>query len=173
MAKLVVLTEGFAGAVLELKAERTTVGRLEDNAFRLAEASVSGHHCEVWSDGGQVHVKDLGSTNGTFVNNQQIKEAVLKPGETLRLGQIELRLENGAPPAAPAPASAAAPAARKQQAHTMPIGGVKLDELENPGKPVGTAFAKKSDKINRLMLVGFLVLGVIIIGLILYSIFRV
>ncbi|MBE7499664.1 MAG: FHA domain-containing protein [Verrucomicrobiales bacterium] len=172
MAKLVVLTEGFAGAVLELKAERTTVGRLEDNAFRLAEASISGHHCEVWLDSGQVHVKDLNSTNGTFVNNQQIKEAILKPGETLRLGQIELRLENGTPPAAAA-AAAPAPAAKKQQAHTMPIGGVKLDELENPGKPVGTAFAKKSDKLNKMMLIGFLVLGVIIIGLILYSIFRV
>ncbi|MCZ7637951.1 MAG: hypothetical protein M5U12_19075 [Verrucomicrobia bacterium] len=50
---------------------------------------------------------------------------------------------------------------------------MKLDELENPGKPVGTAFVKKSDKLNKMMLVGFLVLGVIIIGLILYSIFRV
>jgi hypothetical protein len=163
MAKLVVLTEGFAGTVHELKSERTTVGRLEDNTFQLAESSISGHHCELAVEGNEIRVKDLNSTNGTFVNNQPIKEAVLKPGQVLRLGQVEMRLEDGTPP----------PASKKQQAHTMPIGGVKLDELEKPGKPVGTSFAPKSDKTNKLMLYGFLALGVVIIGLIVYSILGV
>ena len=39
MAKLVVLTEGYVGRNFELKSERTTIGRLEDNAFQIPEAS--------------------------------------------------------------------------------------------------------------------------------------
>jgi predicted component of type VI protein secretion system len=163
MAKLVVLTEGFAGASFELKGDRTTIGRLEDNAFRLAEASVSGHHCEIAVEGAEVRVKDLNSTNGTFINNQPVKEGVLQPGQVLRLGQVELRLDDGTPP----------PAAKKQHAHTMPIGGVKVDDLEKTGKPVGTPFARKNDKTGKLMLYGFVALGVVIIGLILYSILGV
>ena len=55
----------------------------------------------------------------------------------------------------------------------MPIGGVKVDDLEKAGKPVGTPFARKNDKTGKLMLYGFVALGVVIIGLILYSILGV
>ncbi len=168
MAKLVVLTEGLAGTVHELKGDRTTIGRLEDNTFQIAESSVSGHHCEIAVEGAEIRIRDLNSTNGTFINNQPVKEAVLKPGQVFRLGQIELRLDDGA-----GTASAAAAPPAKKQAHTMPIGGVKLDELERPGKPVGTSFARKSDKTGKLMLYGFVALGVVIIGLILFSILGV
>lgn len=162
MAKLVVLTEGFAGTVHELKSERTTVGRLEDNLIQIAEPSVSSHHCELVLKGNEVEVKDLNSTNGTFIANEPISHGVLKPGQVLRLGSVELRLENGSPSAAPPPS------AKKQQ--TMPIAGVKLDDLEKAGKTVNTTFAKKSDKTNKLFLYGGLALGLIIIGLIVYSI---
>ncbi len=167
MAKLVVLTEGFAGVVHELKSERTTVGRLEDNAFQIAEPSVSSHHCEVILKGEEVVIKDLNSTNGTYINDQPITEAVLKPGQILRLGKVELRLEDGKPP----PPAAAA---RKPAQQTMPIGGVKLGELEKTGKPVvAGAFAKKSDSANKIFLYGGLALGLIIIALIVYSIMGV
>lgn len=160
MAKLVVVSEGFAGTVHELKSDRTTIGRLEDNAFQLAEASVSGHHCEIAVEGAEVRVKDLNSTNGTFINNQPVKEAVLKPGQTLRLGQIELRLDDGS----------TAPPPKKQHTHTMPIGGIKVDDLEKqPGKPVGTTFVRKSDRTGKLIYI-FVAVGVVIIGVILYSI---
>jgi len=167
MAKLVVLTEGLAGAAHELKSERTTVGRLEDNAFQIAEPSVSSHHCEVILKGNEVIIKDLNSTNGTFINEQPITEAVLKPGQILRLGKVELRLEDGSrPPPAPAAANV-----RKPAQQTMPIGGVKLGDLDKAGKPVvATAFAKKSDSANKLFLYGGLALGLIIIALIVYSI---
>src|ERR1035438_9256130 len=103
MAKLVVLSAGMNGRTHELKVDKTTIGRVEDNTFQIAEPSVSSHHCEVLLRGNEVVVKDLNSTNGTFINDEKITESVLKPGQTLRLGQIELRLENGAPapPSAP------------------------------------------------------------------------
>src|SRR5690349_24356084 len=101
MAKLVVLSEGFAGRSYELKVDKTTIGRVEDNTFPITEPSVSSHHCEILLRGSEVMVKDLNSTNGTFINGEKISESVLKPGQILRLGQIELRLETDAP----APAS--------------------------------------------------------------------
>src|SRR4051812_30735202 len=109
MAKLVLLSAGLTGQTHELKVDKTTVGRVEDNTFQIAEPSVSSHHCEILLRGTDVVVKDLNSTNGTFINNDKVSETVLKPGQILRLGQIEMRLETDASGAAPAPASASAP----------------------------------------------------------------
>ena len=100
MVKLVILTQGMAGRAHELKADRTTIGRVEDNVFQIVEPSVSSHHCEVLLRGKDVVVKDLDSTNGTFINGEKVTESVLQPGQTLRLGNVELRLDTGAPPAA-------------------------------------------------------------------------
>src|SRR5213596_3542873 len=101
MSKLVLLTEGFAGRTYELKVEKTTVGRVEDNAFPIPEPSVSSHHCEIILRGNDVVIKDLNSTNGTFINGEKVTEAVLKPGQLLRLGQLELRLEPSGAAAGP------------------------------------------------------------------------
>src|ERR1700743_1634328 len=105
MAKLVVLSEGMTGQSYELKVDKTTVGRVDDNTFQVAHPSVSSHHCEALLRGNDVVIKDLNSTNGTFINNQQITgESVLKAGQILRLGQVEIRLES---PNAAAQAAAA------------------------------------------------------------------
>src|ERR1051325_11780371 len=100
MAKLVLLSAGMTGRTHELKVDKTTIGRLEDNTFQIPEPSVSSHHCEVLLNGNAVVIKDLNSTNGTFINGDKISESPLKPGQVLRLGQIELRLETDAAPAA-------------------------------------------------------------------------
>src|SRR5712692_8222100 len=97
MAKLVVLSAGMTGRTHELKVDKTTIGRVEDNTFQIAEPSISSHHCEVLRRGSEIVIRDLGSTNGTFISGEQITEKVLKPGEVLRLGQIEMRLETDAP----------------------------------------------------------------------------
>src|SRR3954465_12063457 len=108
MSKLVLLTEGFAGRTYELNVEKTTVGRVEDNAFQIAEPSVSSHHAEIILKGNDVLIKDLNSTNGTFINGEKITEAVLKPGQTLKFGQVELRLEGKDGAGAPKPGAAPA-----------------------------------------------------------------
>src|SRR5437016_5896049 len=137
MAKLVLLSAGLAGRSYELKVEKTTIGRVEDNTFPIAEPSVSSHHCEILLRGSEVVVRDLNSTNGTFVNGEKVTETVLKPGQILRLGQIEMRLETDAtsgPAAAPSPATPA----RKTVDHTMSMQrGVKLDDLEQGQRPPG------------------------------------
>ncbi|HUA37178.1 MAG TPA: FHA domain-containing protein [Candidatus Sulfopaludibacter sp.] len=171
MAKLVILSQSMNGRVHELKADKTTIGRVEDNTFQIAEPSVSSHHCEVLLRGNEVVIKDLNSTNGTFINDEKITESVLKPGQTLRLGQIELRLENGAP-VAPA-ASGSAPAKKTESVTRTATRGVSLSELESGGRPVGfdtaATFTKKRNKVGTYFWIGAVVVALIIIGLLIYA----
>src|SRR5271168_5217020 len=98
MAKLVIQNQGMTGRACELQTDRTTIGRVEDNTFQIADPSVSSHHCEVHLRGSEILIRDLNSTNGSFIGNDKITEQVLKPGQILRLGQVELKLEaEGAP----------------------------------------------------------------------------
>src|SRR5712675_2314039 len=113
MAKLVLLSAGMTGRSHELKVDRTTIGRVEDNTFQIPEPSVSSHHCEVLLRGSDIVVRDLESTNGTFINGEKVTETVIKPGQVLRLGQIEMRLETGSPGATAAPATGTPPPGRK------------------------------------------------------------
>jgi pSer/pThr/pTyr-binding forkhead associated (FHA) protein len=170
MAKLVVLSAGLAGRSCELKVDKTTIGRVEDNAFQIAEASVSSHHCEIFLRGGDVVVKDLDSTNGTFIDGDKIAESVLKPGQTLRLGQVEIRLEDGAASAAPSASPAAAPApsaTKKQKSQTTAMGGVSLNELEQGPRSLtfdtSKTFSKKSNRTNKWFLIVGVGVGVILL----------
>jgi len=186
MAKLVILNQGMTGRTFDLNVERTTVGRVEDNTFQIADGSVSSHHAEIILRGTEIIVKDLNSTNGTFVGTDKITETVLKPGQILRMGQVELRIDDGSPvvapppPApvkgsggAPAPApAAAAPATAKKQDATMVIPrGVSLSDLEQGGTrattfSTSTAFSKKKSKVNLWIIVGGIVVALIIVGII-------
>jgi hypothetical protein len=174
MAKLVILTQGMTGRAHELKADKTTIGRVEDNAFQIAEPSVSSHHCEVLLRGNEVVVKDLNSTNGTFINDEKITESVLKPGHTLRLGQIELRLEDGAAtaPAVSSSASSGAPAKKPDSVPRAPR-GVSLSDLESGGRPLGfdtaAAFTKKRNRVGTYFWIGAIVIALIIIILLIYA----
>ncbi len=164
MAKLVLLSAGMTGRTHELKADKTTIGRVEDNTFQIAEPSVSSHHCEILLRGSDVTVKDLNSTNGTFINGEKVSEAPLKPGQILRLGQVEMRLETDAAP----------PAAGKKLDQTMVMQrGVSLTELEQTARgggfgTKGTGFSKKDNKVNKIVIIVCAVLGAIIIGLLVY-----
>src|SRR5579859_832405 len=93
MPKLIVTTKGVAQTVHELCDGWTTIGRSDENYFQLVEQSISGRHCEVRLQGDELFVRDLLSTNGTFIGGRRISEGVLKPGGTLRLGDVELRFD--------------------------------------------------------------------------------
>jgi pSer/pThr/pTyr-binding forkhead associated (FHA) protein len=187
MPKLVVLNAGMAGRSLELNADKTTIGRVEDNTHQMAEASISSHHCEVLLQGNDVVIKDLNSTNGTYINGEKIIEAVLKPGQTLRLGQVEIQLQmEGAPPvqvpAAAAPASSSAPApaapATKKPEKTLVTRGVSLNELEQGPRTTGfdtssRAFSKKSNQTNKWFLIGGIIAIVVISLFLLYAFIQI
>ncbi len=73
----------------------TTLGRAHANDIVLDDVSVSGQHSRIRVEDGHFVVHDLKSTNGTFVNEQQIRRQVLKGGDVIRLGETDLlfRLE--------------------------------------------------------------------------------
>lgn len=174
----------MAGRSHELKVDKTTIGRVDDNTFSIAESSVSSHHCEILLRGADVVVHDLNSTNGTFINGTQITgEAVLKPGQTLKLGQIELKLEvegasssaapAPAPSSAPSPAPATTPAPAKQSTDNTALKrGVNLSDFEQGSKGFDTSgkgFTKKDNKANKVFMIVAIVVGVIILGIVLFA----
>ena len=162
MAKLVVLSPGMTGRTQELKLDKTTIGRVEDNTFQIAEPSVSSHHCEVELRGKEVVVRDLNSTNGTYINGEKITEKVIQPGQILRLGQVELRLDTDTP---------AAPAKKQMDQTLVMQRGVSLSELEQGARGSGfdtksAGFSKKGDNVNKVFwIVAGLVGLAIIVGL--------
>jgi pSer/pThr/pTyr-binding forkhead associated (FHA) protein len=93
MVKLVVISKAQLGLRYELGRHWVTIGRSPVNAFQIADSSISGQHCEVRLRGQELDVRDMRSTNGTFINGTMLTEGVLKAGATLRLGEVELRLE--------------------------------------------------------------------------------
>jgi hypothetical protein len=164
MLRLVVLSPGMTGRVHELQADKITVGRVEDNAFQIAEPSVSSHHCELLVQGTEVLVRDLNSTNGTYISGQKVTEMALKPGQILRLGQVEMRLESQV---------AGAPAKVQFDRTTVIPGGVKLTELEKGARGAGfdtkgAGFSKKNNRVNEVFIIIGVILGLVIVGLLIY-----
>jgi pSer/pThr/pTyr-binding forkhead associated (FHA) protein len=166
MARLVVLSEGFTGLSHELKADKISVGRIEDNAFQIAEASVSSHHCEIIKQGEDFLIRDLGSTNGTFIDGEKISEAILKPGHLLRLGQVEVRLETGA----------GGTAQKKPLEKTMVLPqGVKMQELDSGTRrsvDEASGFSKKTNKANRIFILIGIILGLVIAAVLIAAILQ-
>jgi diguanylate cyclase (GGDEF)-like protein len=80
------------GELHELTRERTVVGRSPDAQIRLGSDGVSRAHAEILLDGGRVRVRDLGSTNGTFLNGERAEARELRDGDKLSIGEVTLML---------------------------------------------------------------------------------
>jgi len=95
-----ILTGSTHAETIELTSGLISIGRNPTNDFRMHDATVSSFHCELIVTDESILVRDLNSTNGTFIDGQPIQEAVLEPGQTLRLGNAELRvvLQKAQPP---------------------------------------------------------------------------
>lgn len=93
MARLFIQLDGVNVGPKELNWGVTRIGRGEDNDIVINHASVSYHHCELELGPDFLIVRDGGSTNGTFVNNQPTREARLEPGQTIRFGQVPATVE--------------------------------------------------------------------------------
>jgi EAL domain-containing protein (putative c-di-GMP-specific phosphodiesterase class I) len=73
------------------------VGRRPDLELVLAPSSVSKVHAEIYASGGSLYVRDLQSTNGTFVNGQPVREAPLREGDVLHFAKSEYRVARDEP----------------------------------------------------------------------------
>src|SRR5438270_11708210 len=105
---------GDDSAQFQLKQGINRLGRNPDNDWQIDDDSVSGAHCEVEVEGDAILIRDLGSTNGTFIDTRRVREAYLHEGQTLRLGscafcyvsdtpQVTSKIRLSAPPPAEPP----------------------------------------------------------------------
>ena len=64
-----------------------SIGRSRVNEIPLDDVTVSGQHCRIIPENGKHVLYDLGSTNGTFVNDKKIQRAILRVGDMIKVGE--------------------------------------------------------------------------------------
>lgn len=90
-AKLVIVAGADAAVDYCLRLP-TTIGRSRENDIELPHPLVSRRHCELIEINGRLHVRDLGSLNGTFVGNRPVQgETEIGPGQLLTIGTVTFR----------------------------------------------------------------------------------
>ena len=94
MARLLIKMEGLEQQTLELRPGVNRVGRDPDSDFPIDHPTVSANHCELVCSADGLMLRDCNSSNGTFVNGEPIREAWLRPGQTVVLGGVELFVED-------------------------------------------------------------------------------
>ena len=67
---------------------KALIGRQTDCQIRIASSGISRHHCEVSMIGDKITVRDLGSSNGTFVNRSRVTQAEVAAGDLISLGDL-------------------------------------------------------------------------------------
>jgi predicted component of type VI protein secretion system len=94
MPKLIFTQTKFAAEPCELPEGTTTVGRSPRNNLVILDKSVSAEHCEILVSWNEVIVRELGSTNGTWVAGVRVNgQRPVNHGEIIRFGEVEARLE--------------------------------------------------------------------------------
>jgi len=77
----------------ELRAGINRIGRSPKNDLQLDHPTVSSTHCEIVVSAEGIAVRDLGSTNGTYINQEKITEGTIEHGTMLHIGEVEMELE--------------------------------------------------------------------------------
>ncbi len=130
MPKMIVSIDGVVIKEVQLTKDRTSLGRRPYNDIVIDNLAVSGEHAVLQMSGNEVHLEDLNSTNGTYVNGKAVKKQLLVNNDTVEIGKYKIKYINevadagfektmviksgsvvpsAAAPAAQAVASAAAP----------------------------------------------------------------
>ena len=99
MIKLKHIINSVIASEINLSGGDFSIGRNEGNNLQLDDGVVSGEHALITVEPDEflpemigMTIRDLGSTNGTFVNNESIKEQKLKHGDLIRIGDHEFKV---------------------------------------------------------------------------------
>ena len=103
-ARLVALAGPLCGEAFPIEGPEWVVGRDPANPLSIPDRLMSRRHCAVTFANGQHHLRDLGSSNGTFVNGIPVEERVLEHGDRIRAGDSVLLFLTAEPVAAQPPA---------------------------------------------------------------------
>ena len=118
-----------ANTTLKLSDGVTSVGRHDDCWIRIKSSQVSRRHCEIFESGGKLTIRDLGSSNGTYVNGKRVLgQQPLTPGDELTLGAVTLRMAKLGQAGGAGPAIA--PAAKPKAGDTAVVEAIPADSAE-------------------------------------------
>lgn len=93
MPRLLIRCDEVPVRAYELRVGVNRLGRSPKNDLQLDHPTVSGSHCEIILSADGMVVRDLGSTNGTYINQEQITEQAIENGSVLHVGEVEIELE--------------------------------------------------------------------------------
>jgi predicted component of type VI protein secretion system len=115
-----------ASTTLKLADGVTAIGRHDDCLIRIKSSQVSRRHCEIFEVADKLTIRDLGSSNGTFVNGKKVSgQQVLKHGDELTVGAVTLRVAKlGQPVASPEPS----PISKPKAADTAVLEAIAAEE---------------------------------------------
>ena len=99
MNRLVVNPDTDAAWEIQLEPGPHTLGSGQENSIPIAHPSVAAAHCQITAMSSGTIIKDLGSDGGTWVDGARVEEAVLLPGQTIRIGEVLMRYEREPQPA--------------------------------------------------------------------------
>jgi predicted component of type VI protein secretion system len=107
-----------------------SIGRHDDCLIRIRSSQVSRRHCELHQDMGKLIVRDLGSSNGTFVNGKRVLgQQALKPGDVLTVGGVTLKIDRAQDSAAQAQESPAKTAPKPGDTAVVDAIAIEEDDL--------------------------------------------
>src|SRR5204863_7240225 len=89
MASLRILNGSLENQEIELTPDPMTVGRSSACNIRIGDAGVSSKHAKLWCEDGNDFVMDMGSTNGTFVNEKDVDREQLTDGDVMTFGMTK------------------------------------------------------------------------------------
>jgi predicted component of type VI protein secretion system len=118
-----------ASTTLKLADGVTVIGRHDDCLIRIKSSQVSRRHCELYEVADKLTLRDLGSSNGTFVNGKKVSgQQALKHGDEVTVGAVTLRVAQ----LGQAPISRAAPGSdsKPKAADTAVLEAIAADEDE-------------------------------------------
>ena len=104
MALLRILNGSLENQEIELSPDPMTIGRASACNIRIADSGVSSKHAKIWCENGQYFLMDLGSTNGTFVNEKDVDREQLSDGDVITFGMTKASFVGDQPRPRPAPA---------------------------------------------------------------------
>jgi pSer/pThr/pTyr-binding forkhead associated (FHA) protein len=143
MPKLTLVRDQKTVKLYDLDQSVIRIGRVADMDIQIDDPSVSRRQAEIQQDGGGWVLRDIGSSNGTFVNGERLAgDRPLRPGDEIAIGQFSLFFERGLPSFQPRgvltsqkkdrPPAPAAPARARGDA-TMFLSAEEIEQVRKEG----------------------------------------